>query len=196
MTRWGHQIWAILPDTGLLWWTVLALGLPICLAETFSELGYVWDSSNPILCPSFSFRRGQTCVTGWRLSLPTPAPSPFSIHTYVSLYISFISNPILYEELNGLSPQSLQILKYYGSFLHSIRDSMGSPGSTSGKESACQCRRHKGRGLDPWVGKIPWRRKWQTTPVFLPGKLHGQRSLAGFSLWGRKELDTTEHTST
>ena len=43
----------------------------------------------------------------------------------------------------------------------------------SGKESACQCRRHRRRGFDPWVGKIPWRKKWQPTPVFLPGKFHG-----------------------
>ena len=41
--------------------------------------------------------------------------------------------------------------------------------------------------FDPWVGKIPWRRKWQPTPVFLPGKSHGQQSLAGYSPWGRKE---------
>ena len=47
-------------------------------------------------------------------------------------------------------------------------------------------------GFDLWVGKIPWRRKWQSIPVFLPGKSHGQRSLVGYSLWGRKELDTTE----
>ena len=46
-------------------------------------------------------------------------------------------------------------------------------------------------GFDPWVGKIPWRRKWQSTPVLLPGKSHGQRSLVGYSPWGRKELDTT-----
>ena len=45
----------------------------------------------------------------------------------------------------------------------------------SGKESACQCRRP---GFDPWVGKIPWRRKWKPTPVFLLGESHGQRSLA------------------
>ena len=47
-------------------------------------------------------------------------------------------------------------------------------------------------GFNPWVGKIPWRRKWQPTPVFLPGKSHGWRSLAGYSPWGRKELDMTE----
>ena len=47
-------------------------------------------------------------------------------------------------------------------------------------------------GFRPWVGKITWRRKWQTTPELLPGKSHGQRSLVGYSPWGRKESDTTE----
>ena len=53
------------------------------------------------------------------------------------------------------------------------------------------------RGLwifSPWVGKIPWRRKWQPTPGFLPGKFHEQGSLAGYSPWGCKESDMTEHT--
>ena len=59
-------------------------------------------------------------------------------------------------------------------------------GSTSGKEPGCQCRRCKKSGFDPWIGKIPWRRVWQPTPVFLPGESHGQRSLAGYSPWGRK----------
>ena len=48
-------------------------------------------------------------------------------------------------------------------------------------------------GFDPWVGKIPWRRKWQPAPVFLPGKFHGQRSLAGRPPWGRMGSDTAEH---
>ena len=47
-------------------------------------------------------------------------------------------------------------------------------------------------GFDPWVGKIPWRKEWQLTPVFLPGKLHRQRSLVGYSPWGHKESDRTE----
>ena len=47
-------------------------------------------------------------------------------------------------------------------------------------------------GFGPWVGKLPWRRKRQPTPAFLPGESHGQRSLAGHSPWGRKESDTTE----
>ena len=45
--------------------------------------------------------------------------------------------------------------------------------------------------FSPWVGKIPWRRKWQPTPIFLPGKSHGQRSLMGYSSWDHKESDTT-----
>ena len=54
-------------------------------------------------------------------------------------------------------------------------------------------------GFDPWVVKIPWRREWQPTPVFLHGESHGQRRLVGYSPWGYKELDTTEqltHTHT
>ena len=47
--------------------------------------------------------------------------------------------------------------------------------------------------FDSWVGKIPWRRKWQPTPVFLLGKSHGQRSLVGCNPWGLKESGTTEH---
>ena len=49
--------------------------------------------------------------------------------------------------------------------------------------------------LIPWVGKIPWRREWQPTPVFLPGEFHGQRRLVGYSPWGCKESDTTERLS-
>ena len=55
----------------------------------------------------------------------------------------------------------------------------------SGKECTCQCRRHE---FNPWIGKIPWRKAWQPTPVFLPGKSHGQRRLPGFSPWGCKRV--------
>ena len=53
----------------------------------------------------------------------------------------------------------------------------GFPGGSSGKEPICQCRRHKRHGFNPWFGKIPWRRAWQPTPVFLPGESHGQKIL-------------------
>ena len=71
---------------------------------------------------------------------------------------------------------------------------MGFLGGASGKESTCQCRRHKRLWFNPWVRKIPWNRKWQPIPIFLPGKFHGQRSLARYSPWGCKELDVTEYT--
>ena len=57
------------------------------------------------------------------------------------------------------------------------------------KESACNA---GDLGLIPGSGRFPWRRKWQPTPVFLAGESHGQRSLEGYSLWGRKESDMTE----
>ena len=60
---------------------------------------------------------------------------------------------------------------------------MGSYGWVSGKEPACQYKRCR---FDPRVRKIPWRREWPPTPIFLLGKSHGQRSLAWYSPWGRK----------
>ena len=79
----------------------------------------------------------------------------------------------------------------------------GLPRWLSGKKSTCQCRRHKRHGCNPWVGKIPWRRKWQPTPVFLPGQFHGQRSLAvhgvaksqtQLSGWAHTHTHTHTHT--
>ena len=70
----------------------------------------------------------------------------------------------------------------------------GLPKWRSGKESSCLRRRRKKWGFNSWVGKILWSRKWQPTPVFLPGKLHGQRSPVGYSPGGHKQLDIIEHT--
>ena len=66
---------------------------------------------------------------------------------------------------------------------------VGLPTWLSSKKSTCQCRRC---GVNPWVGKILWRRKGQPTPVFLPGEFHRWRSLMGSSPWVRKESDMTE----
>ena len=73
-------------------------------------------------------------------------------------------------------------------------DTSGFPGGSSGKEPACQCRRHKGRGFDPWVGKIPSRRAWQPTPVFLPRGFPWTEEPDGLQPWGRKQSDMTEAT--
>ena len=75
-------------------------------------------------------------------------------------------------------------LSYYDRFKGSSLIG-GLPRWLNGKESTCQCRRCR-CGFDPWIGKIPWNRKWQLAPVFLPGDYHGQRSLAGYSSWGHK----------
>ena len=65
----------------------------------------------------------------------------------------------------------------------------GFPGGSAGKDPPVE----QETWVQFWVRKIPWRRKWQPTPVFLPGKPHGQRSLGHCSPWGRKESDSTEH---
>ena len=75
---------------------------------------------------------------------------------------------------------------------HERERTHGLPGELSGEEPACQCRRHKRRGFDHQVGKIPWMRAWRPTPVFLPGESQGQRSLAGCSPRGCKEWGVTE----
>ena len=64
----------------------------------------------------------------------------------------------------------------------------GLPRWLRGKESACNA---GDTGVNYWVRKIPWKKKWQPTPVLLPGKSHGQKSLEGYSPWGCKESSTT-----
>ena len=74
---------------------------------------------------------------------------------------------------------------------------LGFPCGASGKELACQCRRCKRPGFDPWVRKILWRRAWQPTPVFLPGKIPWTEEPGGlYRPWGHKELDMTERLTT
>ena len=100
--------------------------------------------------------------------------SPQGLCTSSSLCQSH--SPFLSLPLNAFSsrrPQFLPQLLTWGSL-----PGLASP-VVQWKESTCQCRR---RGFSPWAGKIPWRRKWQPTPVFLPGNVHGQRSLVGCSL--------------
>ena len=71
----------------------------------------------------------------------------------------------------------------------------GFPGGPSGKEPVCQCKRRQRCGLNLWVGKILWGRKWQPTPEFLLGKFHGQRILVGYSPWGSQRVGHNEACS-
>ena len=83
----------------------------------------------------------------------------------------------------------------WANFLPSLSCLWGFPGGTSGKESTYQYRWYS---FNPWVQQMPWRRKWQPTPVFLPGESHGQGSLVGYSPWGCSgaQLSNWTHTHT
>ena len=83
----------------------------------------------------------------------------------------------------------IYILTYQHKELNSTHTLIGLPKWYSGKESTCQHRRHR---LNCWVRKIPWRREWQPTPAFLPGKSRGQRNSVGYSPWGCKQMYTTD----
>ena len=102
----------------------------------------------------------------------SPIPSVFGIRAY---------KQVTEVTRVGLNPSWL------------IRCHYGLPGWFSGQESSCQCRRRKRCSFSPWVGKIPWHTKWQPAPVFLPGKFHGQRNLAGYHPRGHRESATTAH---
>ena len=86
------------------------------------------------------------------------------------------------KSLAGYSPRGCRV-GYHWSGFHARMQ--GLPLWLSGKESTCQCKRHS---FNPWVGTIPWRRKWQPTSTYLPGKSHGQRNPVGYSPWGHKRV--------
>ena len=83
---------------------------------------------------------------------------------------------------------------YVDTYMYIYTHIHGLPLWLNGRESSSQCRRR--RRLSPWVRKIPWKRKWQPSPVFLPGKSYGQRSLADYSPWRHRESDTSYQRST
>ena len=89
-----------------------------------------------------------------------------------SWYDLFLNNPFM--------PPALSLFSF---LKHSL---ICFPGGSRDKEPSCQCRRCRRPRSNPWAGKIPWRRAWQPTPVFLPGESHGQRSLAGCRPWGHR----------
>ena len=100
------------------------------------------------------------------------------------------------SKAKGKPSLALYLFKGFGYYILSAYSYLGASHlGASGKEPMCQCRRHKRLGFAPWVGKIPWRRKWQPTPVFLPGESHGLRSLEGYNPWGRRELPLLKRLS-
>ena len=117
------------------------------------------------------------CACEWMLN-----PQPFSI---------VICQSYCYRQ-SGCRNARVWLPRIWKKYTHT-HTHIHKPWGHSGKESACQCMRC---GLDHWVGKICWRRKWEPNPVFLPGISHEQRSLMGYNPRVAKELDTTEHTHT
>ena len=123
------------------------------------------------------------------------------------------TNKCPYKHLGQTLSRALATICYSGSFCKSPSTppekgspSCGDPGRSPHLAAGClpaslmaqrvrirlQCRTHRRARFDPWIGKIPSRRAWQPTPVFLPGEFHGQRCLGGYSPWGPKKWDTTE----
>ena len=116
----------------------------------------------------------------------------------------FIPTHFYPQEIESIHPNKDWHVNAHGSFIlnfhqwknktvHPNQRILGFLGGTSGKEPICQCRSKRVRS-DPWVRKIPQRRAWQPTPVFLAEESHGQRSLASSSPQDRKESDMTEVT--
>ena len=95
-------------------------------------------------------------------------------------------------EPGGLLSMGLHRVRHDSSDLAAAAAAAGFPGGSNGNVSACNARDLGSTWVRSLVGKIPWRRKWQPTPAFLPGKSHGWRTLVGYSPWGCKEMDTTE----
>ena len=131
-----------------------------------------------------------------------PTYQSFSINLY-NEYLGLISPRVICFDLLAvqgtlkslLHNSKAAILQHSGFFMIKLSHANMTTGKTialtiqslpcwlSAKEFACNARV---TWFDSWVGKIPWRRKWQPTPVFLPGESHGQRSLAGYNPWGCK----------
>ena len=169
----------------------------------------MWSSPTPMhACMLSRFSRIQLFATSWTVARQAPLPMGFSRQEHWS-GLPFPPPGHLPEP--GIKPASLASPALAGgvfttsatweapvllqrSNTHKKNLPPGLPWWLSGKESTCQCRRCKRLGFDPWVRKISWRRKWQPTPVFLPGESHGQRSLAGYSPWSHKESGKTEVT--
>ena len=107
----------------------------------------------------------------------------FKIHN--NYYKGFPCGASGKEPVNSVQFSSIQFFSHVRLFatpwITARQASLSITNSWSSLRLTCQLRRHKRHGFDPWVRKNPWRRKWQPTPIFLPGESHGERNLAGFS---------------
>ena len=107
-------------------------------------------------------------------------------YSFCSLWCFLLCHSLFHQ--NSAPPPPTPAVFFFFPFWVGLFYVGGFPGGAIGKEPACQCRRYTTCGFNPWVRKIPWRRAWQPTPVFLPGESHGQRSLEGYSPLGRTRV--------
>ena len=157
------------------------------IAVVCAALSHVWLFATPWTvayqpAPSLEFSRWE-----YQSGLPLPTPGIFpsqgwKLHLFCLLHWQAYSLPTHYlGSPSGISLSHKKNEIFPFAMIWMDLKGIRPPWWPSGKESACQCRRCR---CNSWVRKIPWRSKWQPTPVFLPGKTHGQRSLAGYSPWG------------
>ena len=154
----------------------------ITMAVRHLEKSFSFQAECPVL-----YLVAQLCLT---LCDPMDySPSGFSVHGDSSGKNTGVGSHALFQEIlatQGLNPGLLhyrQIL-YHLSHVAAINASFS--WWLGGKESACSYRRCR---FNSWVRKTSWKRTWQSTTAFMPGKFYGQRSLAGYSLWSHKESD-------
>ena len=137
--------------------------------------------------PAFHAARNTRTVCHTLHARPAGSPSEWISVFFLSSSVTLAKSFHFWESASLSEKRGKEwYLPFY--ILISIYSTSCLPRWHSGKESTCQC---GGWGFDPWVGKILWRRKWQPTPVFLPGRSYGQRSLAGYSPRDHKESDMT-----
>ena len=128
------------------------------------------------------------CLNDWDMIFATCWEPLLSLYFLICSFVSFVGKV---RKILGDRGSEWREQNWRGT----INIGLGFPGASVEKESACQWRRHRRCGSDPWVRKIPWKKKWLPTPVFFSGTSHGQRGLAGYSPWGHKESETTERLS-
>ena len=165
---------------------------PKKLVVYFSLSPRAWESG--VLMPDGKTRWCLTSSKKSKFTLPSSSCSsnPQRIGGYPTctgedeLHLVPHSNAMLCGKHLHRHTQKLCFTSYMGRLPRWLND----------KESTWQCRRCRRLGFNAWVTKILWRRKSQSTPIFLPGKSHGQRILVGYNPWGQKESDMTEHART
>ena len=155
--------------------------------------------------PWTAARQSSLSITNSHSLLKLMSIKPVMPSNYLILCHPHLLLPSIFPSIRVFSNKSVLHIRWpkYWSFSFSISPSSEYSGLISfridwldlltvqetlwlnGREHICQSRRH---GFDLWLGKIPWRRTWQSTPVFLPGKSCGQRSLVGYSPWGSKRV--------